>query len=266
MSDIKGIILAAGEGKRLKHLTKNCPKSMVRLFGKSLLEYQIETFRKCGINDITVIKGHKGEMINFSGIKYYVNKNYKSTNMVETLFCALHELNGSTIISYGDIIFEKKVLDKLILSKSEISIVVDQNWKEYWSIRMSNIKEDVESLKLNSEGSIIDIGQKVKDIEEVKGQYIGLMKFGQDGIQNLKEFYFLCKEKSRHGKNPLNQKIPFKKSYMTDLLQGLIHADYKLTSIPINGGWLELDTIDDYDLYNNLKKENNIQKLISLEK
>ena len=53
---------------------------------------------------------------------------------------------------------------------------------------------------------------------------------------------------------------------MTDLLQGLIHADYKLSSIPINGGWLELDTIDDYDLYNNLKKENDIQKLISLEK
>ena len=266
MSDIKGIILAAGEGKRLKHLTKNCPKCLVRLFGKSLLQYQIETFRKCGINDITVIKGHKGEMINFSGIKYYDNKDYKSTNMVETLFCALQELNGPTIISYGDIIFEKKVLEKLILSKSEISIIIDQNWKEYWSIRMRDIKEDVESLKLNSEDNIIDIGQKVKDIEEIGGQYIGLMKFGENGIQNLKEFYFLCKEKSRYGKNPLNQKIPFKKSYMTDLLQGLIRDGYKLTSIPINGGWLELDTIDDFDLYNNLKKENGLQKLISLEK
>ena len=53
---------------------------------------------------------------------------------------------------------------------------------------------------------------------------------------------------------------------MTDLLQGLIRAGYKLTSIPINGGWLELDTIDDFDLYNNLKKENGLQKLISLEK
>ena len=152
------------------------------------------------------------------------------------------------------------------MSKSEISIIIDQNWKEYWSIRMRDIKEDVESLKLNSEDNIIDIGQKVKDIEEIGGQYIGLMKFGENGIQNLKEFYFLCKEKSRYGKNPLNQKIPFKKSYMTDLLQGLIRDGYKLTSIPINGGWLELDTIDDFDLYNNLKKENGLQKLISLEK
>ena len=72
------------------------------------------------------------------------------------------------------------------MSKSEISIVVDQNWKEYWSIRMSEIKEDVESLKLNSAGDIVDIGQKVKDVEEIGGQYIGLMKFGQNGIQNLK--------------------------------------------------------------------------------
>ena len=131
---------------------------------------------------------------------------------------------------------------------------------------MGDIKEDMESLKLNSEGDIVDIGQKVEDVEEICGQYIGLMKFGKNSIQNLKEFYFLCKEKSRSGKNPLNQKIPFKKSYMTDLLQGLIRAGYKLTSIPINGGWLELDTIDDYDLYNNLKKENGLQKLISLEK
>ena len=88
MRDTKAIILAAGEGKRLKHLTKNCPKCMIRLFGKSLLEHQIETFRKCGIDDITVIKGHRGEMINFSGIKYYDNKHYETTNMVETLFCA----------------------------------------------------------------------------------------------------------------------------------------------------------------------------------
>ena len=266
MSDTKAIILAAGEGKRLKHLTKNCPKCMIRLFGKSLLEHQIETFRKCGIDDITVIKGHRGEMINFSGIKYYDNKHYETTNMVETLFCALHELNGPAIISYGDIIFEKRVLDKLILSENQISIVVDQNWKEYWSIRMSDINKDVESLKLNSEGDIIDIGQKVEDLEEIGGQYIGLMKFGKNGIENLKEFYFLCKEKSRQGKNPLNHKIPFEKSYMTDLLQGLIHEGYKLTSIPINGGWLELDTINDYDLYNNLKKESGIRKLISLEK
>ena len=263
---MNAIILAAGQGKRLAPLTEHKPKCMVNLFGKTTLEWQISVFKKCGITDISIVTGYRSELINLPGLEFFQNKKFETTNMVESLFCASEKLNESTIVSYGDIIFEKKVLDKLILSKSEISIVVDQNWKEYWSIRMSNIKEDVESLKLNSEGSIIDIGQKVKDIEEIRGQYIGLMKFEQDGIQNLKEFYFLCKEKSRHGKNPLNQKIPFKKSYMTDLLQGLIHAGYKLTSIPINGGWLELDTIDDYDLYNNLKKENNIQKLISLEK
>ena len=132
--------------------------------------------------------------------------------------------------------------------------------------RFDNPIDDAESLRLDNDGYIKNIGQKVTNIDEIEGQYIGLMKFGKNSIQNLKEFYFLCKEKSRYGKNPLNQKIPFKKSYMTDLLQGLIRAGYKLTSIPINGGWLELDTIDDYDLYNNLKKENNIQRLISLEK
>ena len=52
---MKAIILAAGEGRRLTPLTNDIPKSMVKLFGMTLLERQINTFRKCDINDIIII-------------------------------------------------------------------------------------------------------------------------------------------------------------------------------------------------------------------
>ena len=62
---MEAIILAAGEGKRLRPLTNNTPKCLVNLFGKSLLQQQIETFRSCKIDDISVVTGHLNQMINF---------------------------------------------------------------------------------------------------------------------------------------------------------------------------------------------------------
>ena len=88
------IILAAGKGERLKPLTNETPKCLVKLFGKSLLDWQIETFRKLGISDITIITGYKNESINYSNTKKIVNARFDSTNMVETLFCAKDELKN----------------------------------------------------------------------------------------------------------------------------------------------------------------------------
>ena len=84
--------------------------------------------------------------------------------MVYSLYNAKSLFNGSNdiIISYGDIIYEKKVLKKLIMDKSKISVVIDLNWKKLWSLRMNNPAKDVESLKLNSKGFITEIGQKVE--------------------------------------------------------------------------------------------------------
>ena len=105
---MKSIILAAGEGKRLRPLTENIPKCMIKLFGKSLLEWQIDTLRSCNITDISVVTGYCSDVINIPNITYFRNEKYDSTNMVETLFCAKKKLFNSVIVSYGDIIYEKK--------------------------------------------------------------------------------------------------------------------------------------------------------------
>ena len=141
---MNAIILAAGKGKRLATLTKNKPKCMVNLFGKTLLEWQVSVLRKCGVSDITVVTGYHHELINFSGLTFYHNKHFESTNMVESLFCASEKLNKSTIVCYGDIIFEGKVLNCLIQSKSDFSIVVDKQWKKYWEMRFDDPLTDAE--------------------------------------------------------------------------------------------------------------------------
>lgn len=259
--ELKTVILAAGQGKRLQPLTNNKPKCMVELFGKSLLEHQIDTLRACNISDIVVVSGHKSETITFSDLKYYKNLNYDKTNMVETLFCAREELVGTVIVSYGDIIYQKSVLQKLIESDAEMSMIIDKNWKKYWKMRFDNILDDAESMVINQEGFVQDIGQKVKRVNEICGQYIGLMKFSGNGLKSIIDFYDKMKMSAKSGYNPLNPKLPFEKSYMTDFIQGLIDNGVKIQAIPIENGWLELDTIEDYNLYNKMNSNGKILEL-----
>jgi len=245
---LNSIILAAGEGKRLRPLTTDIPKCMVKLFGKSLLEQQITTYRSCGINDITVVTGYKNKKINIDGINIVQNKKFDTTNMVESLFCARRKILDSTIISYGDIIFQKNILEKLIESTHDASVVIDLDWKKYWEMRFNNPLDDAESLIVDSNGFITDIGQKTQNLDNIQAQYIGLMKFQNDGIKNLVNFYDESKNNSTKV-NPLNPNLPFEKSFMTDLLQGLIKSGCKIKATPIRNGWLELDSVDDYNIY-----------------
>ena len=263
---MKGIILAAGEGRRLRPLTEDKPKSMIEFCGMTLLQRQVNVMKECDINDIIVITGYKSDIIDISGVTYYKNEEFEETNMVETLFCAKKELEGEIIVSYADIIYERNVLQKLIDSKQKISVVIDEKWEKYWNKRFEDPLNDVESLKINSKGNIIDIGQKTRSLEEIQGQYIGLMKFDSEGTKIISDFYHRCKEESKNGSNILNSKIEFKKSYLTDLHQGLIVDGNELKAVFVNGGWLEFDTINDFNLYQKMIKDNNLSELINFEK
>ena len=175
------------------------------------------------------------------------------------------KLNKSTIVCYGDIIFEEKVLNCLMESKNDFSIVVDKEWKKYWEMRFDDPLTDAESLKIDSDGNITSIGQNVRKIDEIEGQYIGLMKFQNKGIIKLKEFYEKIKKHAKNNPNPLNPRVSFKQSYMTDFLQGLIGEGCKLKAVQIKNGWLELDSIDDYNKYTDLFSKKTISEFIDLD-
>ena len=64
----------------------------------------------------------------------------------------------------------------------------------------------------------------------------------------------------------LNSEIEFKKSYLTDLLQGLIINGNELKPIFISGGWLEFDTINDFDLYQKMIADNSLSELINFDR
>ena len=108
---IECLILAAGEGKRLRPYTKHIPKGLVNLLGKSLISRQIHNFNSLKIKKIAIVTGYKAEKFNSFACKTFHNKYFETTNMVESLFVArsfLENCKKDILISYGDIVYEKK--------------------------------------------------------------------------------------------------------------------------------------------------------------
>ena len=238
---MKSIILAAGKGTRLGYLTKRKPKCLNLLNGKTILGYQINVMKSCKINNICIVGGYLHNLIKNKNLKKYINVNYATTNMVSTLFTASKEFENDSdiLISYGDIIYSREVLKKLLLSKSPISLTIDINWKEYWYNRMDNPLEDAESLKLDKDDNILDIGNKVEKIEHIEGQYMGLIKIRKEIVRDfLNHWKNMDKTINYNGKD-------FNNIYMTSFLQNLIDNQWKIKAVKVHGGWCEIDTPQD---------------------
>lgn len=238
---MKAIILAAGQGTRLRPLTNDKPKCLVEVGGKSILQHQIDVMNACGITDVHVIGGYKHEQLARNDVTVHINPNYLTTNMVSTLFCASNEFNAKDdiIISYGDIVYQKNVLETLISNKSPVSIAVDLQWFRYWQARMEDPLDDAETLKMNDEYRITEIGKKTNDISDIQAQYTGLIKVRSDFTEQFKNNWFNLEKNKIYD----DQDIP--KMYMTDFIQYLIDIDWYISAEPIQNGWAEIDCVSD---------------------
>ena len=84
--------------------------------------------RQCGMDDIVVVRGYKKEVIDYRGIRYYDNTDYKYHNILRSLFYTENEMDDGFVFSYSDIIFERSIVEKLLQSEADISLIVDVEW------------------------------------------------------------------------------------------------------------------------------------------
>jgi choline kinase len=221
--------------------------------GKSIIERQLETMHACGIKDedITIITGYCSEVLQKkfkdTRMNIIVNKDFETTNMVCSLMCAkdLMREQDDILISYGDIIYNETVLQKILHSQEESSVIVDDGWYEYWSERCENPLDDAETLMFDGNDYLTEIGQKTTELSKVQSQYIGLMRFRENGLKNLLALAEEAEQRTKNGIALWRTSRTYQKMYMTDLLQGLIDEGNKLKAVHINRGWFEIDDCDD---------------------
>jgi len=239
------IIIAAGLGSRLKKYTTDLPKCMLDFGGKTLLLRQIEAYESCGLKKISVIRGFKKEKINYPEIDYFENKNFKDNNILNSLFYAEKALNGHVIVAYSDILFEKEVVERLLESEHDISIVVDIDWRGYYVNRKEHPVEEAENVIFDANNKVLEIGKIHTNKHDVHGEFIGMMKFSPRGSEIFKKQFHRAKE--LYWNKPFQKAKLFQKAYLTDMIQDMVDMGVSIHCVIIERGWKEIDTVEDYE-------------------
>lgn len=258
---MRAVVLAAGEGNRLRPHTLDRPKCMVELLGYPLVKWQLDTLRGAGIEDITLVTGYRAEMLRKLGVATRHNPEFASTNMVHTLMCARDLLDGEddVLVAYSDIVYERRVLDAILGSDAPVSTTIDSNWQSLWCSRNENPLVDAETLRVDEDSNIIELGRKPTSLQQIEGQYMGLTKIRADHVCMLLEHYCsLDREAVYDGKDFVNM-------YMTSFLQSLIDSGHPVRAVRVAGGWLEIDSSADLALYERLYATGELDALIELD-
>jgi choline kinase len=213
------IVLASGKGSRLKGLTKNTPKCLVKINGKEIISYIEKIYYL--FNKVYIVTGYKHFKIkqryNTQNITTIYNSKYRSTNMVESLFVPKRYIDDDVLVTYSDIIYDQKIVQMIMKLKGSV-MPIKKNWLKLWKSRMSldQIKKDAENLEVKRK-YVIQIGQKIK-AKIPQFQFMGIIKLLKKDYFRMSKLYKKNKNKKIDMTNFINEylKIGKIKAYATD--------------------------------------------------
>jgi L-glutamine-phosphate cytidylyltransferase len=243
----RAIILAAGRGSRMGNLTSEQPKCLVEFRGKPLLQWQVDALRGAGIKEIAIVTGYKPEALSSWGLTEFHNPDWAETQMVSSLACARSWLEEDPcIVSYSDIFYSSSAAQTLLNSDADLAITFDPNWLKLWEDRFGDPLLDAETFRLNSDSTLAEIGRKPSSVDEIQGQYMGLLRFSPNGWE---EFVRIRKNLSTHD---------CAKMHMTGMLQKVLESGRKsILALPYTDPWGEFDSNEDL---NHLGNANSTRK------
>ena len=239
---MNAIIIAAGSGKRISKDLKNTPKSMVKVNGKPIMEYQLSVLKQAGIDKIFVITGPYSEKFSFTNVEYIEDQNYESHDILGSLMEAKNFLKNDNLVLYSDILFDINIIQQILDSKGDISIAIDMNWTKMYEGRTEHPLSEAENVKLNNLNEITSIKKNIPINNDQIGEFLGIIKFSIKGANTfIKKYDELIKKHI----GVFHEATSISKAYLTDMIQELINSKINVKPILISGKWCEIDTIQD---------------------
>lgn len=230
---MKAVILAAGTGSRIRPLTDNTHKSLLKIGKKTILERMVDGILDAGIKEIIVVTGYRAEDIKKFLYKSYPkipfhfihNERYAETNTGYSLLLAKEAVDDDEFIKFdADVVFEAEILKKLLKSKTS-ALCIDKN-----------IHLEAEDVKVITDESmrVVEVGKKL-DPKRAKGESIGIEKIDRlAGKELFSELGKIMKDKK-------NWQEYYDDSYTTIIKKGI-----PMFAVDISGlKWVEIDTSQD---------------------
>lgn len=175
---MQAIILAAGMGKRLKELTSENTKCMIKVNGITLIERMLSQLDQFGLSKIVIVIGYKGERLrNYieklsvkTPIEYVENQDYYKTNNIYSLFLARKYLvQEDTLLLESDLIFETSVLECIINDERNTLALVDkyESWMDGTVVKISS-RDQISDFIPGKKFKFSDIGEYYKTVNIYK--------------------------------------------------------------------------------------------------
>lgn len=182
---MKAIVLSAGQGRRLLPLTERRPKCLLEIGESSVLELQLRSLARCGIDHVTVVVGfgaqHVERFIDGCAIpglhvEALFNPFYIASDNLATCWIAREAMKDDFLLINGDTVFEDRVLQRLLETPpSPVTIAIDHK---------SDYDEDDMKVSLDGAGKLLAIGKQLKP-ERVSGESIGMLRFTGMGVERF---------------------------------------------------------------------------------
>jgi len=216
--------------------TESRPKCMIELEGKPLLHWQLDALTAAGIRHITVVGGYMKEKLT-GEFNLLVNPRWAETNMVSTLACAGDILRREQcLISYSDIVYQPAHVTALMANPEDIAITYDVLWRSLWTARSDTPLADAETFR-EENGLLLEIGARAQSLDDIRGQYMGLVKTTPSGYRIIDDYLEKTGDKRRDAMD------------MTSLLSALVKQSIRIGAVPVRGGWVECDCQHDLEVY-----------------
>lgn len=238
--DTCAIVLAASRGKELGELTEHQPKTMVKVQGAPILSHIVDAYNAVGIKDIVVVRGYKKEAVTLPNLTYVDNMEFADTGELDSLLKALQSRKGpvkSTIISYGDVLFNKYIPQTLCQENDDCVIFVDSNWQEQSSYaRLGGFAECTIPNSRKAFNAKIYLKHLGDDLPKasIHGVWMGFLKVSPGAASLITEVIaeLLAKPANRVAGIP-------------QLLQELLKRQCPIRVLYTVGHWLDINSLDD---------------------
>lgn len=246
---MRGIVIAAGLGLRMRPLTDSLPKCMLPVSGRPLLHDTMDIMRDAGCDELVVVVGHQADRVDAAGAATVTNANYADNNILHSLMSARSRVDGPVICSYSDIWVEPTVYRSLLAKDGDIVIAVDRDWTPYYEGRRDHPVEEAENVLFDSDETVRRIGKHLRPDEAGSltcGEFLGLWRMSAAGARIFCQAFEEIDARLA-ADQPFQSAANWRQAYITDMIQELVDREIRVDCAVIERGWAELDTVEDFE-------------------
>ena len=184
---MKAIVIGAGRGSRLRHLTEEIPKTLVPILGRPMLDAILEALAAGGLRppDVVFVCGYLAgtHRARYPALDYVENTDWENNNILASLMYARDRMADGFISTYADIVYRPTTVEALARSPHELTIVCDTAWRRRYTGRSQHPETDAEKLRAEGE-RVVEISRRIPS-EAASGEFIGVMKASPAGAARL---------------------------------------------------------------------------------